>query len=94
MTLHGSRLESPSDFPSNGVPARGYLEASSLSSSETVANTGELIDLPSIGLIYSESIDDKLLKNAQVNSRSQASLLAIPNSQARMYARREEIRGV
>src|SRR5690349_15140585 len=29
MTLHGPRLESPSDFPSNGVPARGYLEASS-----------------------------------------------------------------
>src|SRR5437763_9477614 len=39
MTLHGSRLESPSDFPSNGVPARGDLEASSPSSSETAANT-------------------------------------------------------
>src|SRR5205085_10627792 len=61
MTLHGSRLESPSDFPSNGVPARGYLEASSPSSSETAANTEEITDLPSIGHTYSESIDDKLL---------------------------------
>src|SRR5579871_805188 len=49
MTLHGSRLESPSDFPSNGVPARGYLERSPISSRETVTNTGLRREWPSIG---------------------------------------------
>jgi hypothetical protein len=69
MTLEAPRLESPSDFPSNGVPARGYLEASSNSSSETAANTGKGLDLPSIGHTNFSSIDDALTKATQVKHR-------------------------
>ena len=82
MTLHAPRLKSPSDFPSNGVPARGYLGASSNSSSVTAANTGEAADRSSICHTYCSSIDDRLLKHAQVKTRC---ALRMPNLKARVY---------
>jgi hypothetical protein len=51
MTLQAPRLESPSDFPSNGVPDGGYLEAPSEASSETARILEKMQPFQNIGAI-------------------------------------------
>jgi len=62
-----------------------------MSSSETAANIGETTDLPSIGHIKLSSIDDKLLKNAQMKEPMPAASAADAESSGRVMARRSGI---